>query len=111
MKQEIYNKLVEYSDIFDRAVNQNYFRALASEHAKQLSTIYREVFGTDSKITNGCGTCVLKDLKRLGEAFFQMKAELETPTEEFVTGGSTVNNENVVVEEQKPKRGRPRKNE
>lgn len=107
MKKEIYEKLTQFEDIFDRAVNQNFFRALATEHKKQLHELYNQVFGGGSKIANGCGTCTLNNLKQLGEEYFKEK-KLQENNVEFTTGGSTINNENVVVEPKK--KGRPRKN-
>ena len=112
MKQEIYERLIPFEDIFDRAVNQNFFRALATEHKKQLHELYNQVFGGGSKIANGCGTCTLNNLKQLGEEYFKYKAQLEASiatSEELATGGTTICTESVVLEEPK-KKGRPRKN-
>lgn len=135
MNKELYKKLEVYEDIFKKAIESKFIRTISSYHSSQLNLFYKEEFGTDSRIKGGCGACVLKDVTRLANAYFDFqKKNKETSVVEFTTQGSTIDNvslevgetvEDVVkrtekVEEEavpvneenkeKKKKGRPKKN-
>lgn len=117
--EAVFKRLESYEDILRRAYYENYFRDLCDSHKRELNTLYNSLFGGGSKITHGCSTCVLKDLRRIGEWYFNEKERrekeastetVETNEEIIPTGGSTINTVNVTEDEVKPKKkGRPKK--
>ena len=81
MKEEIFERLKPFEKILGNAYKANYVRVINSTQSKELDSIYQELFNQKSRIMNGCGHCVLSDIKRMGKEFFDFKEALEKATE------------------------------
>ncbi|MBQ3414532.1 MAG: hypothetical protein IJH39_04125 [Clostridia bacterium] len=90
MTKEIYEELKEYEQPLGNAYKANYVRMLNNSVAGNLARIYEELYNQKSRILNGCGHCVLTDLKRMGKDFFEFQEALEKATQ-------TVNELNEVM--------------
>ena len=77
INKEIYDKLVEYEHPLGTAYKANYVRALSSKALIDLDNLYQEMFNQKSRIRNGCGHCVLQDLRVMGKEYFDYKEQLE----------------------------------
>lgn len=97
MTLEQYEKLKEYDNLFYTSTERNYVMFGCIENKKKLSEIYTEVFNKKSNMMNGCGTCALREMKVLASEYYRMKKQLEEQTLQEV--------------ENKPKRGRKKKEE
>lgn len=97
MTLEQYEKLKEYDNLFYTSTERNYVMFGSIENKKKLSEIYTEVFNKKSNMMNGCGTCALREMKVLASEYYRMKKQLEEQTLQEV--------------ENKPKRGRKKKEE
>lgn len=138
MTKKQYEDLAIYENLFNSAINSGYIRTVGASHASYLHGVFKELFGRDSGILGGCGRCVLRDVKRIGEEYFkyknkeEMEEKLKALNEELnptTTDGTTIttatveDNKNeiiqplggttettIVVEEPKKKGGRKKKN-
>lgn len=97
MTLEQYEKLKEYDNLFYTSTERNYVMFGSIENKKKLSEIYTEVFNKKSNMMNGCGTCALREMKVLASEYYRFKQQLEEQTLQEV--------------ENKPKRGRKKKEE
>lgn len=97
MTLEQYEKLKEYENLFYTSTERNYVMFGSIENKKKLSEIYTEVFNKKSNMMNGCGTCALREMKVLASEYYRMKKQLEEQALQDV--------------ENKPKRGRKKKEE
>lgn len=97
MTLEQYEKLKEYENLFYTSTERNYVMFGSIENKKKLSEIYTEVFNKKSNMMNGCGTCALREMKVLASEYYRMKKQLEEQALQEV--------------ENKPKRGRKKKEE
>jgi hypothetical protein len=97
MTLEQYEKLKEYDNLFYTSTERNYVMFGSIENKKKLSEIYTEVFNKKSNMMNGCGTCALREMKVLASEYYRMKKQLEEQALQEV--------------ENKPKRGRKKKEE
>lgn len=97
MTLEQYEKLKEYDNLFYTSTERNYVMFGSIENKKKLSEIYTEVFNKKSNMMNGCGTCALREMKVLASEYYRMKKQLEEQALQDV--------------ENKPKRGRKKKEE
>lgn len=77
INKDIYDKLVEYEHPLGTAYKANYVRALSSKALIDLDNLYQEMFNQKSRIRNGCGHCVLQDLRVMGKEYFDYKEQLE----------------------------------
>ena len=77
MTQEQYLRLQEFENHLFTAYKCNYVRMLTRNTSTILASIFEEYFNQKSRILNGCGHCVLSDLKRLGEEYYKYKDEIE----------------------------------
>lgn len=77
INKEIYDKLKEYEHPLGNAYKANYVRALSSKALIDLDAIYQEMFNQSSRIRNGCGHCVLQDMRVMGKEYFSYKEKLE----------------------------------
>ena len=77
INKEIYDKLVEYEHPLGTAYKANYVRALSSKALIDLDNLYQEMYHQSSRIRNGCGHCVLQDLRVMGKEYFDYKEQLE----------------------------------
>lgn len=69
--------LSEYESFFYTAVNSDYVRALWKSDFEILIPIYEKWTNTKADVNvNGCGTCKLKFMKKLGTLYFQKKEQL-----------------------------------
>ena len=74
MTKDIYNILKErYSDTMYNTYYCDFFRNLNTPAKKELDGIYKRLFGNDSRIQTGCGTCVLADLKLIAKEYYNYK--------------------------------------
>lgn len=71
-----YSQLKPFEQYLSSAVNGSYVRALGSTTREQLHIIYKEIFKEESTLLYSCSSCVIKGLKRLGEAYFEFKNKL-----------------------------------
>ena len=107
INKDIYDKLVEYEHPLGTAYKANYVRALSSKALIDLDNIYQEMFNQSSRIRNGCGHCVLQDLRVMGKEYFDYKEQLEKiEIPEIVQVESETEPVNVTTSESedKPKR-------
>ena len=93
MTLEIYEKLQEYEKLLYTSKERNYVMFGSIENKRILSEIYTEVFGKKSNMLNSCGSCALREMKALASEYYTFKKQLEQETEN------------------KPKRGRRKKEE
>ena len=77
MTNNLYSKLQPFENHLFTAYKCNYVRMLDRNTSTILASIFEEYFNQKSRILNGCGHCVLSDLKRLGEEYYKYKDELE----------------------------------
>lgn len=77
MTQEQYIRLEQFENHLFTAYKCNYVRMLDRNTAGNLAELFEQLYNQKSRILNGCGHCVLSDLKRLGEDYFKYKDELE----------------------------------
>lgn len=77
MTQEQYIRLQQFENHLFTAFKCNYVRMLDRNTAGNLAEVYEQLYNQKSRILNGCGHCVLQDLKRMGEDYFKYKDELE----------------------------------
>lgn len=105
MTLEIYEKLKEYEKLLYTSSERNYVMFGSIETKRILSEIYTEVFNKKSSMLNSCGSCALKEMKVLASEYYRFKRQLEEQ--------QTVIEEQPVQEEteNKPKRGRKKKEE
>lgn len=109
MNAERYKELEIYRELFTKAIESKFIRTISSYHSSQLSKFYKEEFGIDSKIRGGCGACVLREVTKLGNAFFnyeqKMKEEqvieniTEEPVEEVINLNLGENAPNIDLKE------------
>lgn len=100
MTIEQYERLTEYTELFYTATERNYVMFGSIHTKKILSEIYTEVFGKKSNMLNSCGTCALREMKALATEYYRMKKQLEE---------QTLQEQQTIIEENKPKRGRKKK--
>lgn len=100
MTIEQYERLTEYTELFYTATERNYVMFGSIHTKKILSEIYTEVFGKKSNMLNSCGTCALREMKALATEYYRMKKQLEE---------QTLQEQETIIEENKPKRGRKKK--
>lgn len=104
MTLEIYEKLKEYEKLLYTSSERNYVMFGSIEVKRELSEIYTEVFNKKSNMLNSCGSCALREMKVLASEYYRMKKQLEEQ--------QTVIEEQTVQDvENKPKRGRKKKEE
>lgn len=99
INKDIYDKLVEYEHPLGTAYKANYVRALSTKALIDLDNIYQEMFNQKSRIRNGCGHCVLQDLRVMGKEYFDYKENLEQVENETEPVDVTISES-----EDKPKR-------
>lgn len=103
MTVEQYEKLKEYEGLLYTSSQRNYVMFGSLEKKKKLSELYTEVFGKKSNMMNSCGSCALKEMKALATEYYRMEKQLEEQ--------QTVVEEALQDVENKPKRGRKKKEE
>lgn len=104
MTLEIYEKLKEYEKFLYTSSERNYVMFGSIETKRILSEIYTEVFNKKSNMMNSCGSCALREMKVLASEYYRFKKQLEQQT---VVEEQTLQEET----ENKPKRGRKKKEE
>lgn len=104
MTLEIYEKLKEYEKLLYTSSERNYVMFGSIETKRILSEIYTEVFNKKSNMMNSCGSCALREMKVLASEYYRFKKQLE---EQTVVEEQTLQEET----ENKPKRGRKKKEE
>ena len=105
MTLEIYEKLKQYEKLFYTSSERNYVMFGSLETKRILSEIYTEVFGKKSNMLNSCGSCALREMKALASEYYRFKKQLEE--QQTVVEEQTLQEET----ENKPKRGRKKKEE
>lgn len=104
MTIEQYEKLKQYEKLLYTSAERNYVMFGSIEVKRELSGIYTEVFNKKSNMLNSCGSCALREMKVLASEYYRMKKQLEEQ--------QTVIEEQTVQDvENKPKRGRKKKEE
>ena len=104
MTIEQYEKLKQYEKLLYTSSERNYVMFGSIEVKRELSEIYTEVFNKKSNMLNSCGSCALREMKVLASEYYRMKKQLEEQ--------QTVVEEQAVQDvENKPKRGRKKKEE
>lgn len=99
MTIEQYEKLKQYEKLLYTSSERNYVMFGSIEVKRELSEIYTEVFGKKSNMLNSCGSCALRAMKVLASEYYRFKKQLEEQ-------------EKLQEEtENKPKRGRKKKEE
>lgn len=99
MTLEIYEKLKQYEKLLYTSSERNYVMFGSIEVKRELSEIYTEVFNKKSNMLNSCGSCALREMKVLASEYYRFKKQLEEQ-------------EKLQEEtENKPKRGRKKKEE
>lgn len=104
MTVEQYEKLKEYEDLLYTSSQRNYVMFGSLEKKKKLSELYTEVFGKKSNMMNSCGSCALREMKALATEYYRMEKQLEEQQ-------TVVEEQALQDEENKPKRGRKKKEE
>lgn len=104
MTLEIYEKLKEYEKLLYTSSERNYVMFGSIETKRILSEIYTEVFNKKSNMMNSCGSCALKEMKVLASEYYRMKKQLEEQQ-------TVVEEQTLQDVENKPKRGRKKKEE
>lgn len=85
--KELMEKLSKWETVFSNAIKLNFIHLSASEFG-EIANLYKAVFGkTLTKSQMGCNSCRLRALKELATEYFSNKEK----------------------ENNKPKRGRPKK--
>ena len=97
MTKELYDRLKEYDNLLYTASERNYvmFGSLLSK--QKLSELYTEIFNKKSNMLSGCGSCALKEMQALAKAYYDEQKQFEI--------------QDTIQEENKPKRGRKKKEE
>lgn len=81
MTQEQYIRLQQFENHLFTAYKCNYVRMLDRNTAGNLAEVYEQLYNQKSRILNGCGHCVLTDLKRMGEDYFKYQDNIKVQTE------------------------------
>ena len=105
MTLEIYEKLKQYEKLLYTSSERNYVMFGSIETKRILSEIYTEVFNKKSNMLNSCGSCALREMKVLASEYYRFKKQLEE--QQKVVEEQTLQEET----ENKPKRGRKKKEE
>ena len=77
MTQEQYIRLEQFENHLFTAYKCNYVRMLDRNTAGNLAEMFEQLYNQKSRILNGCGHCVLSDLKRMGEEYFKYKENIK----------------------------------
>jgi hypothetical protein len=104
MTLEIYEKLKQYEKLLYTSAERNYVMFGSIEVKRELSGIYTEVFGKKSNMMNSCGSCALRQMKALATEYYRFKKQLEEQQ-------TVVEEQTLQDAENKPKRGRKKKEE
>lgn len=104
MTLEIYEKLKQYEKLLYTSSERNYVMFGSIEVKRELSEIYTEVFNKKSNMLNSCGSCALREMKVLASEYYRMKKQLEEQQ-------TVVEEQTLQDVENKPKRGRKKKEE
>lgn len=101
MTQEIYESLIPYEDIFQKA-REGYGRMHSTKTLQILNVAYKALFNNEeSRLFSGCEVCMLKAYKRIGGEYFKYKEKvekeleptpIEVPTEEKIENKATDKN-------------------
>lgn len=81
MTQEQYIRLQQFENHLFTAYKCNYVRMLDRNTAGNLAELFEQLYNQKSRILNGCGHCVLSDLKRMGEDYFKYKEKIKVETQ------------------------------
>lgn len=81
MTQEQYIRLQQFENHLFTAYKCNYVRMLDRNTAGNLAEVYEQLYNQKSRILNGCGHCVLTDLKRMGEDYFNYQENIKVVTQ------------------------------
>lgn len=104
MTLEIYEKLKQYEKLLYTSSERNYVMFGSIETKRILSEIYTEVFNKKSSMMNSCGSCALREMKALANEYYRFKKQLEEQQ-------TVVEEQTLQDVENKPKRGRKKKEE
>lgn len=104
MTIEQYEKLKQYEKLLYTSSERNYVMFGSIEVKRELSEIYTEVFNKKSNMLNSCGSCALREMKVLASEYYRMKKQLEEQQ-------TVVEEQTLQDVENKPKRGRKKKEE
>lgn len=104
MTIEQYEKLKQYEKLLYTSAERNYVMFGSIETKRILSEIYTEVFNKKSSMLNSCGSCALREMKVLASEYYRMKKQLEEQQ-------TVVEEQTLQDVENKPKRGRKKKEE
>lgn len=97
MDDKVFETLQKYDKQFRQIKDSNYCRLPGSPSLKILDECYKQIFGRNSKLLNGCSSCIYGCLKELSVVYFN---EVDNRTEpKDVTNSVTT----------KKKVGRPKK--
>lgn len=108
--EEIYEMLTPYRTYLYTATYGNYVRFKSIQEKKELAAIYTKHFNKKSRLDNGCGACVLREMKQLGLLYFAEKEAREIrdreglePKEDKTTEVEVVTKNKTVKRSQKKK--------
>ena len=104
MTIELYEKLKQYEKLLYTSAERNYVMFGSIEVKRELSEIYTEVFNKKSSMLNSCGSCALREMKALASEYYRFKKQLEEQQ-------TVVEEQSLQDVENKPKRGRKKKEE
>lgn len=81
MTQEQYIRLQQFENHLFTAYKCNYVRMLDRNTAGNLAEVYEQLYNQKSRILNGCGHCVLTDLRKMGEDYFNYQENIKVVTQ------------------------------
>lgn len=113
MTKEQYEKLVQYEQELRYAYKLS-FMSMSRSKFNEIMEVYNEIWEPLSPRQANCGTCRLKAMKKIGEAYFQFQQEMaEEAKEERMAGDKEEKQDEIkpVIQPvpEKRKAGRPKK--
>lgn len=112
MTKEQYKKLVQYEQELRYAYKLS-FMSMSRGKFNEIMEVYNEIWEPLSPRQANCGTCRLKAMKRIGEAYFNFQQEMakEAKEERMADGEDKQDEIKPVIQPvpEKRKVGRPKK--
>lgn len=85
MTEEIFNILKEYDKQFTTIQQSNYCRIPGRRALEELNDAYMKLFNSQSRLLNGCSSCIMDGLRKLSVEYFK---EVQNRTEPKVVTNS-----------------------
>lgn len=83
MTDKQFETLSRYDGVLYTATYCQFARVQTTADLEAINKVWREIYGTNSRLLNSCQRCVLRDLKTIGELYFKEKKAREAVEKEL----------------------------